>query len=54
MNHTYCAICRNHVPMDQRHVEIEAEALGEDVPEQERYVMHLDCWDSVASGWGRP
>jgi len=49
-----CAICREHVAMDQRHVEIEAATLGEDRPELEDYVLHLACWDSVGSGWGRP
>lgn len=50
----YCAICRKPVDMGARHVEIEAETLGEDVPETEAYVLHLDCWDSVGAGWGRP
>jgi len=54
MNNHYCAICRNPVDMGSRHVEIEAETVGEDAPEQESYVMHLSCWDSLSSGWGRP
>ena len=49
-----CAICREVVAMDQRHVEIEAATVAEDAPEEEYYVLHLSCWDSVGSGWGRP
>ena len=45
----YCGICREYVPMDQRHVEISAETIAEDVPEQESYVLHLDCWDSLSA-----
>jgi len=40
--------------MGQRHVEVDSETLAEDVPEQEEYVFHLDCWDSLSAGWGRP
>lgn len=53
MTAPYCAICRRHVDMGQRHVEIDAETLAEDAPEQEHYIMHTRCWDHVASGWGR-
>jgi len=49
-----CAICRDYVPLDQRHVEIKAETVGEDQTEEDYYIMHLSCWDSLASGWGRP
>lgn len=54
MSEPYCGICREYVAMDQRHVEVDAETLGEDVPEEEFYVFHLDCWDSLSAGWGRP
>jgi hypothetical protein len=53
MTEPYCAVCRHHVDMAERHVEVEAETLAEDAPEQEAYVFHLRCWDSVAAGWGR-
>lgn len=54
MNDSYCAVCRNHVDRSQRHVEVEAETVAEDVPEQEFYLFHLSCWDSISSGWGKP
>lgn len=54
MSEPFCGICRRQVDMGARHVEIEAETLGEDIPEEESYVMHLSCWDSTSSGWGRP
>lgn len=50
----YCAVCRQPVDMASRHVELEAETVTEDAPEREAYLFHLSCWDSVASGWGRP
>jgi hypothetical protein len=40
--------------MAERHVEIDAETLGGAAPEQEHYIMHVRCWDSVAAGWGVP
>jgi hypothetical protein len=54
MNRHYCAICRDTIDMSTRHVEVEAETLGEDAPEYESYLFHLSCWDSIASGWGQP
>jgi hypothetical protein len=50
----YCAVCRQQIDPASRHVQIEATTKGEDEPEYESYRFHLDCWDSVGSGWGRP
>jgi len=40
--------------MASRHVELEAETVGEDAPEQESYLFHLPCWNSVTEGWVQP
>ncbi len=35
----YCAVCRQTVDMASRHVELEAETVGEDAPEEESYLV---------------
>lgn len=50
----HCAICREYVPQDQRHVRVSAETVVEDRPEEEFYLLHLSCWDSLSAGWGQP
>lgn len=54
MTEPTCGICRQYVDMSQRHVEVDAETVAEDVPEEDYYVFHLACWDSLSAGWGRP
>jgi hypothetical protein len=40
--------------MASRHVEMGAKTVGEDVPEEEAYLFHLDCWNSLTEGWVEP
>lgn len=40
--------------MASRHVEMGAKTVAEDAPEQESYLFHLDCWNSITEGWGQP
>ncbi len=55
MTEPYCAVCRRQVAPDQDHVRIEVETVRtRDRNEQDSYVMHARCADSVLSGWGRP
>ncbi len=37
----YCAVCRQTVDMASRHVELEAETVGEDAPEEESYLVFI-------------
>lgn len=40
--------------MDQQHVELDAEIIGEDARDQKSYLAHTDCWRSVSEGWMLP
>jgi len=53
-DYPYCAVCRHEVDPAERHVTVDATTKAEDAPETESYYFHLECWDSISSGWGHP
>jgi len=53
-DYPYCAVCRHEVDPAERHVTVDATTKAEDTPETESYYFHLECWDSISSGWGHP
>jgi hypothetical protein len=55
MEDVYCAVCRNRLPLDGDHVEIDAEIVyPRDRNGMDDYVMHTDCWRSISEGWMEP
>jgi hypothetical protein len=55
MTTLYCAICRGRFEPDQDHVKVDAELLRiDDRNEEELYVFHPTCWNSLTDGWGEP
>lgn len=55
MGSVYCAVCGRSVPLDQDHVEIDAETVWVDDRNDERqYVLHLDCAMRTIDAWTEP
>jgi len=55
MTTLYCAICGGRFQPDTDHVEIDAERVMMEYPnEKEMFVMHTDCWDRLTGGWMEP
>lgn len=55
MTTVHCAICGDHVPMDQDNVRVEAEHIHTvDRNEQDDYVLHTTCWNQLTDGWVNP
>ncbi len=48
-----CAICDNHVPLDQEHVRISPEWITRE-PTDDEYFIHTDCWFDLTDDWTDP
>lgn len=55
MSEPYCAVCGRRVPLDEDHVEIEAEWVHtDDRNDLQSYLMHTPCALRVLDGWEKP
>lgn len=55
MEEAYCAICETKVPLDEDHVELDAEIVRTaDRNGRDDYAAHVDCWRQLTEEWMEP
>lgn len=54
-NRDECAICRKFVYLDDEHIQLEPTLIetddGSRFGDDETYIVHPECWESISDGW---